>query len=137
MEPEKRTAIGKGVTYNDVIDPFGFALEHYDAIGRRRETEISGLKVDARGKLKDGTEVAGIDGLRSYLLTRKRDVFVRLFCKRLAGYALGRSMEVTDTQLLDDMEKALRANQGRVTAALHVLVQSPQFLKVRGGEFAE
>src|SRR5262249_4471587 len=56
------------------IDPFGFALEGYDPIGRRREKDLGGHAVDVRAKLKDGTEFEGIDGLRTYLLTKKRDV---------------------------------------------------------------
>ena len=44
--------------------------------------DLGGLPVDARAKLKDGTEFEGIDGLRTYLLTKKKDVIVRLFCRR-------------------------------------------------------
>ena len=54
------------------IDPFGFALERYDPIGRRRDKDLGGLAVDSQAKLKDGTEFDGIDGLRNYLLTKKK-----------------------------------------------------------------
>ena len=81
------------------IDPFGFALEKYDPIGRLREKDLGGLAVDTKAKLKDGTEFDGIDGLRTYLLTKKKDVVVRLFCKRLLGYALGRAVTLSDTAL--------------------------------------
>ena len=49
------------------IDPFGFALEKYDSIGRWREKDSAGLPIDTRTKLKDGTEFDGPDGLRAYL----------------------------------------------------------------------
>src|SRR5258708_35390394 len=73
------------------IDPFGFALERYDPIGRLREKDLGGLAGDAKAKLRDGTEFDGIDGLRTYPLARKKDGVVRLLFRRLLGYAFGRA----------------------------------------------
>ena len=114
------------------IDPFGFALEGFDAIGRRRAKDLGGLPVDVRATLKDGTTFEGIDGLRGYLLTKKRDVVERLFCRRLLGYALGRAVDLSDTSLIDKMMAEMRKNEGRVTAAVLAIVASPQFRMVRG-----
>ncbi len=119
------------------IDPFGFALERYDPIGRLRGKDLGGLPIDAKSKLKDGTEFDGIDGLRDYLLTKKKDVIVRLFCRRLLGYALGRAVTLSDTALIDEMVRELNANGGRVTAAVMVIVKSKQFTMVRGSGFGE
>jgi hypothetical protein len=119
------------------IDPFGFALEKYDPIGRLRDKEITGLAIDAKSKLKDGTEFEGIDGLRTYLLTKKKDVIVRLFCRRLLGYALGRAVTLSDMALLDEMVAELTKNDGRVSAAVQAIVRSPQFRMVRGSESGE
>ncbi|MBN9121496.1 MAG: DUF1592 domain-containing protein, partial [Planctomycetes bacterium] len=119
------------------IDPFGFALEKYDPIGRLREKDLGGLAIDTKSKLKDGTEFEGIDGLRDYLLTKKKDVVVRLFCRRLLGYALGRAVTLSDTALVDEMVSELNKNDGRITAAVLVIVKSPQFRMVRGSEFGE
>ncbi len=119
------------------IDPFGFALEKYDPIGRLREKDLGGFAVDTKAKLKDGTEFEGIDGLRSYLLTKKKDVVVRLFCKRLLGYAVGRATTLSDTALIDEMVSELNKNDGRVSAAVQAIVRSPQFRMVRGSEFGE
>ena len=71
------------------MDPYGFALESFDSIGRRRAKDALGLAVETKAKLRDGTEFEGIDGLRDYLATKKKGVVVRLFCKKLLGYALG------------------------------------------------
>ena len=117
------------------IDPFGFALEKYDPIGRLREKDLGGLAVDASSRLKDGTEFVGIDGLRTYLLTKKKDVFVRLFCRRLLGYALGRATTLSDQTLLDRMVTELNRNDGRISAAIRVIVQSPQFQMIRGSGY--
>ena len=119
------------------IDPFGFALERYDPIGRLRETDLGGLPVDARAKLKDGTEFEGIDGLRDYLLTRKKDVIVRLFCRRLLGYASGRAVTLSDTALLDELAAELNKDGGTVSAAVRVIVRSPQFRMIRGRDHGE
>jgi mono/diheme cytochrome c family protein len=119
------------------IDPFGFALEKYDPIGRLREKDLGGLAIDTKSKLKDGTEFEGIDGLRTYLLTKKKDVVVRLFCRRLLGYALGRAVTLSDTALIDEMVSALNKNDGKISAAVLVIVKSPQFRMVRGSAFGE
>ncbi|MCI0700194.1 MAG: DUF1592 domain-containing protein [Planctomycetia bacterium] len=119
------------------IDPFGFALEKYDPIGRLREKDFGGLAIDTKTKLKDGTEFEGIDGLRTYLLTKKKDVVVRLFCRRLLGYALGRAVTLSDTALIDEMVAALNKNDGRISAAVQVIVKSKQFRMVRGSEYSE
>jgi hypothetical protein len=134
---EKHVSVESCAVCHKRMDPFGFSLERYDAIGRLRDKESTGLPVDARAKLKDGTEFEGIDGLRDYLLTRKKDVVVRLFCRRLLGYALGRAVTLSDQTLVDQMVAALGRGEGRVSAAVEEIVRSPQFRSVRGSAFAD
>lgn len=134
---QKHTSVAECASCHQRIDPFGFAMEKYDPIGRRREKDLGGLPIDATAVIKDGTSFDDLDGLRSYLLTKKKDVILRLFCKRLAGYALGRSIALSDTALLDKMVAALNQNDGRISAVLKVLVLSPQFRMVRGSETSE
>jgi len=122
-------------TCHQRIDPFGFALESYDPIGRLREKDLGGLPVDAKARLKDGTEFEGLDGLRDYLLTRKKDVFVRLFCRRLLGYALGRAVALSDQPLIDDMIAEANREDGRLSGLVLAIVRSPQFRTIRGGEY--
>ncbi len=119
------------------IDPFGFAFEKYDAIGRRRETYPNGTPLNAHARLKDGTEFTDVDGLRHYLLTQKQDVFVRLFCKKLLGYALGRATTLADQSVIDQMVQALKQNDGRISAAMQVILLSPQFRMIRGAAFTD
>ncbi len=109
------------------IDPYGFALEGYDAIGRRRDP----TKYDTRTNLADGTAVAGMDGLREYLLSQKREQFVRQFCKKLLGYSLGRAVQLSDQPLLDEMYQALQSNDFKIRSAIDVVVRSNQFQSVR------
>lgn len=134
---EQHAKVPECATCHVRIDPFGFAFEKYDPIGRLRDKDLGGQLVDVRAKLRDGTEFEGLDGLRNYLLTKKKDVVVRLFCKRLLGYALGRSVTLSDTALLDEMVSEMNKNGGRVGAAVQAIVRSPQFRMVRGSEFGD
>jgi hypothetical protein len=134
---EKHARVAECAVCHQRIDPFGFALEKYDAIGRLRDKDLGGLAVDAKVKLRDGTEFEGIDGLRNYLLTKKRDVVLRLFCRRLLGYALGRAVGVADQPLIDEMSAELNKSDGRLSAAVLAIVGSPQFRSIRGSDFRE
>jgi hypothetical protein len=55
----------------------------------------------------DGAEFDGIDGLRDYLLTKRREAFVRQFCRKLLGYSLGRAVQLSDGPLLTEMRSEL------------------------------
>ncbi len=117
------------------IDPFGFALEGFDAIGRARSKDAGGLSIDTRVKLSDGTAFEGLDGLRSYLVDTRRDDFLRQFCRKLLGYALGRSGQLSDKPLTDTMLARLKAGDDKVGGAVELIVLSPQFREVRGRDF--
>ena len=79
-------------TCHDKIDPIGFGLDHFDAIGRFRETE--GKKtIDASGKLPDGTSFVGVEGLRKYIIEQRGEDFVRVVIEKLLSLALGRELQ--------------------------------------------
>ena len=117
------------------VDPFGFALEGFDAIGRARSKDAAGLDIDTRTVLPGVMAVDGLNGLRDYLLTRRQDDFLRQFSRKLLGYALGRSVQLSDKPLLDAMVARLKDGEGRVGGALELVVLSPQFREVRGRDF--
>jgi hypothetical protein len=131
---EKHRAIESCAKCHDKIDPFGFALEGFDAIGRRRTADLGGRPIDTKAKLKDGTEFTGIDGLRDYLLKNRRDEFVRHFCRKLLGYSLGRSVQLSDEPLLAEIRRTLIDHDYHVQSAILAIVQSPQFRNRRGLE---
>ncbi|OJW13072.1 MAG: hypothetical protein BGO49_19900 [Planctomycetales bacterium 71-10] len=114
------------------MDPYGFSLEAYDAVGRFRARDAADLPIDARAKLADGTEFDGLDGLRSFLLTQRREAVERQFCKKLLGYALGRGVQLTDEPLLDEMRRRLDSEGGRISTVVDAIVRSRQFREVRG-----
>lgn len=118
------------------IDPYGFALEAFDAIGRFRRRDAAGREIDTRSLLMDGTEVDGLEGLRAYLLTRRRDQFLEQFCRKLLGYALGRGVLLSDRPLIREMRHALESGGFRVSRAIDTIVRSPQFREIRGRDMA-
>jgi len=129
---EKHARIPQCAVCHQRIDPFGFALEKYDPIGRFRDKDLAGRPVDAKAKLKDGTVFEGLDGLRGYLLKQRQEEFQRHFCRKLLGYALGRSVSLSDQPLIEEMLDVLKKNDGRVSAAVLTIVQSKQFRYHRG-----
>ena len=124
---EKHTSDPKCAGCHRRIDPFGYALEQFDAIGRFRTTDLGGHPIDTHVKLADGTEFEGMEGLRHYLLTQRRDAFTRQFCRKLLGYALGRGIQLSDYPLLDTLQ-----TQESITPIVEQIVTSPQFLHIRG-----
>jgi hypothetical protein len=112
------------------IDPFGFALEKYDPIGRLRERDLGGRPIDVAVKLKDGTEFEGMEGLREYVLKSRWKEFQRTFARKLLGYALGRSVTWSDQPLLEE----LFAGEGTLSQAVQKIAQSRQFCRHRGLE---
>ncbi|MEX1027881.1 MAG: DUF1588 domain-containing protein, partial [Candidatus Paceibacterota bacterium] len=129
---ERHSSDPKCARCHERIDHFGFALEGFDAIGRARSEDAAGLPIDTLAKLPGGGELNGMDGLRSYLLEQRRDDFLRQFCRKLLGYALGRGVQLSDKPLLDDMLVQLKSHDYRVNTAIELIVPSPQFREIRG-----
>ena len=129
---EKHRQVASCAVCHDRIDPFGFALESFDAIGRLRQKDLAGRPIDTRVVLKDGTRFNGIGGLRNYLLTKRRAQFVKQFCRKLLGFALGRSVELSDEPLLQQIQKDLKANDYRLSVVVRAIVTSRQFRYHRG-----
>ena len=129
---EKHTSDPRCASCHARIDGYGFALEGYDAIGRARTRDLANRPIDTRSTLFDGTPVEGVDGLREYLLTHKRDAVLRQFCRKLLGYALGRGVISSDKPLLAEMQQQLQAHDYRFSAAVEAIVCSRQFREIRG-----
>ncbi|OYP32986.1 DUF1592 domain-containing protein [Rhodopirellula sp. MGV] len=117
---------------HELIDPYGFALEQYDAIGRIRP-----VPTDTSALSSDGTELNGIDGLRNYLLGERRDDFLRQFCRKLLGYSLGREVQLSDEVLLDEIRQTLHSNDDLVRIAVKSIVTSPPFRRIRGADWVQ
>lgn len=133
---EKHSSDPKCFGCHKRIDPYGYSLEAYDAIGRFRQKDLGGRAIDVKTKVMDGSEIDGFEGLRRYLLTTKRDAFLKQFCRKLLGYSLGRGVLLSDTPLIDEMRAQLKKNDYKVSAALETIVRSRQFREIRGKDMA-
>ncbi len=114
------------------IDAFGYSLEGFDAIGRSRTVDLANRPIDTKAKVQDGTEIQGLEGLRQYLMTARRDIFLRQFTRKLLGYSLGRSVQLSDEPLLAEIRKELAAHDFQIDTAIQLIVQSRQFQDIRG-----
>jgi hypothetical protein len=107
------------------IDPLGFALENYDALGQWR-TDEAGKPIDNTGELPDGTKFKGPDELKKVLLQRK-DLFIRNLASRMLGYALGRGLTRTDSCTVDSIVNQLAEDGYKSQSLIEAIVMSPPF----------
>ena len=106
------------------LDPLGFALETFDAVGKRRSEE-SGL-VDASGALPNGTVIDGPAGLRDVLLSRRQE-FVETLADRLLTYAVGRGLEASDQPAVREIRRRVEAGGHQFSALVAAIVDSVPF----------
>jgi mono/diheme cytochrome c family protein len=114
------------------MDPFGFSLENYNAIGAWRATD-AGKLLDVSAVLPDGTKFDGPKGLQDVLLTRK-DQFVEAFTERLMTYALSRGVEAYDMPAVRAVRYAAVKDDYRMQSIIMGIVQSVPFVMRRTPE---
>jgi len=107
------------------MDPIGFSLENFDAIGRWRTLE-DGQPIDATGGLPDGSKFAGVAGLEAGLLKRP-DIFVSTLTEKLMTFALGRGVESYDAPAVRKIVRDARADDYRFSSIILGIVNSTPF----------
>jgi len=112
------------------MDPLGFALENFDAIGRWRDKDGK-FPIDAADKLPTGESFDGPAGLKKMLLTHK-DQFVKCFVQKLMTYGLGRGLDYYDSATVNDICDSARKSDFRFSSVISGIVHSDAFLKRRG-----
>ena len=111
------------------IDPWGIALEQYDAIGLLREkTARRKKRVSAKTLLPGGHEVSGLIDLQKYLLNEKRDQFSKALVSKLLTYALARSLSLDDKLLIEKLSEDFAKNGYRLPILMKNIVTSRPFL---------
>jgi mono/diheme cytochrome c family protein len=108
------------------IDPWGIAFENYDALGAFR-TQVKNKPVDATSALFNKQELAGIDGLKRYLLTARQDQFSRAMVHKMTAYALGRSLSFGDSADIDILTVQSRNQGDRLGDLIQLIVHSDIF----------
>ena len=112
------------------LDPLGFGLENFDAIGGYRWQDNK-LAIDASGVLPDGAKFNGPAELRQVLL-EKSDLFRKCLAEKLLTYALGRGLEYYDKCLLDQVGTQVRNHGDKFSALVLAIVESDAFQKRKG-----
>lgn len=122
------------------IDPWGVPLENFSATGlwqtesalRRtgqgKSPQSSGTPVDASSVLPDGTRIDGVNDLKSYLRNHRQRLFGRSVVRRLAAYALGRSLDLGDRESVDELTTVFIDSDFRLNQLIVTLVKSDLFL---------
>lgn len=108
-----------------LLDPPGFALENFDAIGQWRDFE-NGVPVDASGGLPDGSILVGVENLEDGLLERP-ELFVRTMSEKLLTFALGRGVEAYDAPAIRKIVKEAQTNDFRFSSIILGIVKSVPF----------
>ena len=108
------------------IDPLGFALENFDAVGKWRDTTEAGTPVDTSGVFMDGSPMDGPAALRR-VLTNRPNVFVGTLTERLLIYALGRGLESYDMPVVRGIVSAAATDDYRMTSIIRGVVRSRPF----------
>jgi hypothetical protein len=111
------------------MDPLGFSLENFNAIGGWRSAD-AGKLLDVSAVLPDGTKFAGPQGLQDILMTRK-DQFVEAFTERLMTYGLGRGLEAYDMPAVRAVRYAAAKDDYRMQTIIMGIVQSVPFVMRR------
>jgi len=112
------------------MDPLGFGLENFDAIGAWR-TNDGKFAIDSSGSLPNGQSFQGPDGLKT-ILEADRDAFARCLTSKLLTYALGRGLERYDRSTVDEIAKRTAANDYRFSKLVLEIVTSRPFQMRRG-----
>jgi hypothetical protein len=122
---EKHRADRACASCHSRLDPLGFSLEQYDAIGRFR-TEENGAPIEASGSLPDGTAIDGPEGLKKVVLSR-RDEFVECLTAKMLTYALGRGLEYYDQPAVRGIRRQAAGEDYRFSALILGIANSVPF----------
>jgi hypothetical protein len=109
-----------------IMDPLGFSLENFDAIGQWRAKSEDGAPIDATGVLLDGSKVNGPATLRAALMSRP-EVFVTTLTEKLMTYALGRGVDYDDEPAIRAIVARAAADHYRFSDLVAGIVKSPPF----------
>ena len=111
---------------HQILDPIGFGLEKFDAIGRWRDRDSNGQPIDAAGELPGAKRFSGPADLKAILAARNDDV-ARNLAEKLLAYALGRKLEGYDEIVVDDLMREIAGDGYRMRALINGVITSYPF----------
>ena len=111
-----------------VMDPLGFALENYDAIGKWRTVDTdSSSPIDSSGALPDGTAFVGPAALKQVLLENRQYDVVMTVIDKLLTYSLGRGIDHTDAPAMRNIMRESAPNEYRLSSIIKAIIESTPF----------
>jgi hypothetical protein len=113
------------------FDSFGLVFEGYGPVGAKRDKDLAGRPVDASAVFPGGVEAVGVSGLKDFIRSSRQDNFIDNLSRKLLAFALNRSLEMSDDELVEKMKANLAAGGYRFSTLIETIVQSPQFLNRR------
>ncbi len=115
-----------------VMDPLGFALENYDAIGKWRTVDAaSDSSIDSTGTLPDGTPFNGLAELREVLIEKRKEDFLLTAIEKLMTYALGRGVDYRDAPVMRSIMNKSAENDFKLSSMILAIIDSTPFQKRR------
>lgn len=118
---------------HDRFDSIGLVFENFGPIGELRQVDLGGRPIETSVTFPSGSQGTGLGGLQDYLRSERETEFVENFCSKLLSYALGRTLQLSDEILIEEMQHRLADNEFRFETVIENIVTSPQFLHKRGG----
>lgn len=118
------------------MDPLGFALENFNALGMWRDTE-RGQPIEAAGSLVTGEEFKDVREVKKVLVKNHRETFYSCLTEKMLIYALGRGLEYYDVETVDRIVERLSRENGRFSVLLSGVIESAPFQKRRNPEFKD
>ncbi|MBL8215629.1 MAG: DUF1592 domain-containing protein [Bryobacterales bacterium] len=116
------------------FDGFGLAFESYGPVGERRAKDLAGRPVDTASEFPNGSPSKGLDDLLVYIKEHREKDFIDNLCRKMLVYALGRSLQLSDELLIDELKQQFIAAGHRFSTLIESIVISPQFRNQRAPE---
>ncbi len=118
------------------MDPIGLGFDNFNALGMWREKE-RGQPIDSAGELITGESFQSVQELKNTLATEHRPDFYRCLTEKLITYAMGRGLTYDDVEAVDQIVYGLEREDGKMSALINGIIESPQFQKRRSLEVAD
>jgi hypothetical protein len=118
------------------FDPVGLAMEGFDPVGRARTKDLAGRAIDNAVALPNDKVARGVPAFADHLAETRKADFARTLSHKFLGYALGRSLQLSDQPLLDAMQAELQKTDYKLSALFELVATSPQFRTQRAKDFA-
>lgn len=118
---------------HEVIDPIGFGMENFDAIGRWR-TAQNNLPIDATGIMPNGTKITSPADVKAVLM-RDRELFAKTFVAKMLSYALGRELTPYDRPVIANLTREVMESDGKIHSAVVAIAKSYPFLNRRNENY--